>query len=453
MTPDTTRSSFGEIRNSLTGRLRIPVAIFLIALILRLIFLLLMLGEHGTQPLAGLFDDSAKYIKAADCLFGISTTGQYELYLVGPGYPFFLGIINIIFGRVDWLVMALQIIMSGLTCVGIYLIARRLIANDTVAVLAGLIAAVSMTSISLANSLLTETLFLFLLVLSLERFFKGLAENRWTSFAAAGILGGLAVLVRSAAMFFPVLLVLFAVIIPAGWIRARRGQLILKAVVTALIMTVISLGWAARNSAVHDVFTVAGTGMGAARLYLAGRVVYAVGERPPHEYRAFRDSLYESTVPDIRAGKYKKLNEEATAFVTATMREYPARFIWTYISTIIHNMTVISTLEYAQIPQLGGIFEFFDRRFSPGYKNPIILILTLTGFIILARRSLRIAIILLSVVVYFGAASGITFGQGSRVYFPAQAAYAIFVSAALLFFYDLIRWLMRSFVGILKQKA
>ncbi|RKX30260.1 MAG: hypothetical protein DRP46_05815 [Candidatus Zixiibacteriota bacterium] len=415
-----------------------PLMIYAIALVLRLLYLLVMLPQIGPEHIVNQMPDTATYIEAADYLFGRSLTGQYELYLAGVGYPLFLGICTMLFGKVYWLILLMQIMLSSLSCVFIYKIARLLIKIKIVSLIAGILAAISLTSISLANALLTETLFFFLFTLSLYLFFKGMSTNSWRRVIIAGVLIGLAVLVRSAVLFFPVLLVIFAVLFPVhGQVEGRR-QLILKGIVAALIMVSIMSIWGIRNKVAHDSFTVSGTGMGAAQKYLAAGVLYITSPQSSQGFIAFRDSLYRESLTDFNSGNYAEYHGNIRRMVISTFRQYPSLFIETYISNIWDNITVTSALHHVQIPRYKEKYEAVEQKINYGFNNPLVLILTITGFFILARRNLNIAVILLMIPLYFALMSGVTFGQGSRIFFPAQAVQPIMVAVSLVFLYDLL---------------
>jgi len=433
-------------------RMNLPLVIFVIAIVVRAVFLLAMLFFHEGSSPEVMFPDTTKYIDAADFLFGRNETGEYQLLLVGPGYPVFLGLLMTIFGQSYSIVLMIQIVLSAATAACLAAVARLLYNNRLLAFLTGLIAALSLTSISLAAALLSDTLLLFLFVFSVYLCFRGIQEDRRTLLTVAGLLGGLSILVRSVALFLPPLVIIFAFLAPASW-RSPSRRTFINSVLVAAIMILIPLVWAGRNVARHDIFTVAETGPGAARLFLAGKVLHTARERPPHEYRAFRDSLYAATVPNIESGRYKKLHDETRAFIFSTIQKYPGLFLRTYLATVLGNATAISALHNIQLPHLANLFDRFDRNFNPGHKNPLILLLTLIGSVLLIRKNARPTLMLLGIIICFAAASGVTFGQGSRIYFPAQTAWPIMVAASFIFFYDLGGLILRSLTILAKRPA
>jgi len=415
---------------------KIGLSIFGLAFISRLIFMFLMMSVHDSIGLIDLYDDTIKYISASEYIFGIGNTGEFDIFLVGPGYPFVLGLYNLLISNY-WFLIFIQIILSSTSCMYIYKVSSILTRNRYISILAGILSAVSMTSISLANSILTDTLFFFLFVLMLYLFIKGLLENRWSLFVCAGLIGGLAILVRSIAIFYPAILLIVSFLIPLVS-KTSRKELIIKTIIVGLIMLLIPSVWAFRNQSKHDSFTVSATGTLAAKIFLSGKVDYTSQNRPQHHFKAFRDSIYNSMVPDIEAGRFRELAEDSKKYSIAMFKKHPGLFIETYLITILDNITLVSSLQHLQTPQLSNIYSFFEKLFTRGFNNTTYPILSLLGLIILIRRDARIALILLINILYFAALSGVTFGQGSRIFFPSQSTDVIFWAAGILFLFDLL---------------
>ncbi|PKK82379.1 MAG: hypothetical protein CVT49_14160 [candidate division Zixibacteria bacterium HGW-Zixibacteria-1] len=414
---------------------RLPLIVVLTALCLRLVFMLLLSAGHDSVSMTQLFSDTPKYIGASDYLFGKSQSGQYDLFLVGPGYPFFLGVLTGIFGLTFWPAIIFQIILSSLSCLLIYKIAIIILDNKPVAFIAGLISVVSLTSITLANSVLTETLFFFLFCLSVHQFFRSLKSDKWSTAVWAGIWGGLAVLVRSVALVFPFVMILIALIYPSRRQDSRCRGIMSRVLVTMLIIFGISSIWAIRNLAVHDTFVVSDTGLKAARIYLGAQVMNNERGGRTWELDKVRDSMYESSMIPIHAGDYRRAQTETLDFLMYSFRKHPILYIKYYFRNIWDNATAISSLQNELTPD----FRWISIIYYPvkwGYRMPLMLVLSITGFFVLARRDLAGAACLLIIMLYFAALSGVTFWQGSRVFYPAQITQTILAAATLLFLYD-----------------
>jgi len=420
-----------------SGKLRSPVVLFFTAFVIRLIYLIVVLANNDRTALSEMFADTAIYLRAADYLFGINTNGQYELYMVGAGYPFFLGACKAMFGNSFWPVLFFQVVLSSLSCVMICKIADLLLNNRLIAFVAGMISVLSITSISLSASLLTETLFFFLLTLSLYLFIKGLSSRRWRYFVTAGICGGLMVVVRSAAMFIPLIFIALVFLIPSPGNAGNIKLIFKRSLAAVLIMILMPSMWAVKNKISHDILTLSGTGIGAAKVYLTAQVLYSVSNRPSWEFTAYRDSLSRSSMTDFRAGEFKKAQSEAYDLVVSTFKRHPLEYFKKYFSNVWENVTAISSLQNNQLPAL----ENYSGWFYPlrwGYQSPVMLILSLIGLAIIFRKNIKTALALGLFLMYFGLLSGVTFWQGSRIFYPAQVVQTILAATTLVFLYDLI---------------
>nr|MBN2276437.1 glycosyltransferase family 39 protein [candidate division Zixibacteria bacterium] len=417
---------------------RYPVIIFCNAIILRLIFLAVMLVSIDSSSIGRLFPDSITYVKAADNLFGFSEDGEFGLFLVGPGYPSIVGLLRVLFGNSVLPILLVQIVLSSLTCCLVYMLAHRLFKNEYLSLTSGLLVAFSITSIELANSILSETTFLFLFMVSLHLYFKAVTENRIALYIYSGLLGGAAVLIRSNILFFPLILLIIALIVPLAEPSENRKRIIKSSIITALIMAAMPVIWSARNLSKYDTFIISGTGIGAARAYLTMLVNFNAENRPQWEFKRVKDSLYNTTLPEINSADAEKYYLDAQDYVIETFKKYPAIFLTNYLSAVLDNVTAVSALHYHQIPRYEEFFKKIERYVYKGANSSVVLIFSLIGFVVLARCNLRYAIILFLIMFYFAIITGVTFWQGSRIFYPAIIAQSILVSAAILFFYDLI---------------
>lgn len=430
---------------------RLPLIVVLTALCLRLVFMLLLSSEHDSVSMTQLFSDTPKYIGASDYLFGKSQSGQYDLFLVGPGYPFLLGLLSHLFGQTLWPVILIQIFLSSLSSLLIYCIAFLILNNRIIAFVAGLISAVSLTSITLAGSILTETLFFFLFCLSVYQFFRSLQSGEWSAAVWAGIWGGLAVLVRSVSFVFPFVMILIALFYPSRRQGSRCRGIMSRVLVTTLIIFGISSIWAIRNLAVHDTFVVSDTGLKAVRIYLGAQVMNNERGGRTWELDKVRDSMYESSMIPIHAGDYRRAQTETLDFLMSSFRKHPILYIKYYFRNIWDNATAISSLQNELTPN----FKWISKIYYPvkwGYRMPLMLILSISGFFVLARRDLAGSASLLIIMLYFAALSGVTFWQGSRVFYPAQVSQTILAAATLLFLYDFVVFGVRQIRSVFSHQ-
>ena len=113
-------------------------------------------------------------------------------------------------------------------------------------------------------------------------------------------------------------------------------------------------------------------------------------------------------------------------------------FIKQYFRIVLYNVTAISSLQNILVPSWKKTFNAFDEYVHRGYDDPAYIAFALIGFAVLWRKNRGVAAILLLNVFYFAFLSGVTFGQGSRIFYPALATESILVGTSLIFFYDII---------------
>jgi len=160
-----------------------------------------------------------------------------------PGYPLFLAGVQAIFPGQGLPLILIQQILGLMTVVLIYW-TGGILADEKTGFRAGMLCALHPWLAIFGNIVMTETLFLFLLVLAILLLVAGVQNNNLPMILLAGSLFGLSVLVRPAFLLFPLLL-------PAGlfvWQKkagpAWRGSLLFGA--SCLL---VLLPWVAWNRA------------------------------------------------------------------------------------------------------------------------------------------------------------------------------------------------------------
>lgn len=218
--------------------------IFLIATSVRLVF---VWGQtrFGWFDISFLAGDSHLYVALAESLVrgqGFSIHGHPTAY-VTPGYPLFLATLYAA-GLSNSLVVGLvQAVLGGVTCVLIGRIAN-LVGGPRVALWAGLLGAVYPHFIFWTGYVLTETLFVFCVVVSLLNL--AWLSVRLSAFRAVGcgLLLGVAALVRPVMLGFAVMVPLWLLWMP----RTPFLRRLLLATLLSCAMAILLLPWAVRNS-------------------------------------------------------------------------------------------------------------------------------------------------------------------------------------------------------------
>ena len=214
--------------------------IVLAAALLRLGYLALV--YHGAASL--MLPDSQIYEDQAARLIGqcppAGGCAAIDVTQRMPGYPLFLAAIHLIFGSDPFWPVLVQLLIDAGTCLLIAWLAALF--DRRLALPAGLLAAINLNMITAAGTILTESLFLPAFVAGLIAailYFEAPSARRAL---AAGLALGLALMLRSAMLFFlPLLLAALAI---AAWrhpIRPGRAaaQLALAALAAFLVVSPI----------------------------------------------------------------------------------------------------------------------------------------------------------------------------------------------------------------------
>lgn len=198
------------------------VLLFLLALAVRLGWL----GLWGFQ--AG---DTALYIGIGRSIAegeGFSFNGQPTAF-VTPLYPVFLAFLFRLVGENLLIVQLVQVVLSALTVVLVYLLSRHLFSffgGATAGAIAGLIVALHPWLIFWSGYILTETLFVFLFTGAVLSFIYAMTSPSLLRWLTSGALLGLATLCRPMAFgLFLLALVLWPILFPRSSLRQRYTAL------------------------------------------------------------------------------------------------------------------------------------------------------------------------------------------------------------------------------------
>ncbi|MCP4248643.1 MAG: phospholipid carrier-dependent glycosyltransferase [bacterium] len=247
--------------NANSQRSYTPLLVFAVlaagGVVVRLTFLMLA-GELKPQADESLYTYHAVFLHR----FGFYAGGGKALW--PPGYSFFLHLFLRLFGADGvWVAKLCQVLLSGAIGFVVMLLARRLFSLRA-GYLAGSLWAVHLTFIGFSHYLWSETLFqaLFLpavyLLLSWSIDAEG-GEGGQGRLLAAGLLFGLAMLIKEAALF---LVPLLAVLIL--WRRRKSSWIegVSQATLLALAALVVILPWSLRNWEVYGRVAPVGATLG-----------------------------------------------------------------------------------------------------------------------------------------------------------------------------------------------
>lgn len=192
-----------------------------------LFFILQFFHNEGVELVKG---DEPEY-------FALSKNISHVVFgqtLRTPVYPVFIAIISNFLGSVGFVFIA-QSFLFAFSCVFIYFLLKKFFSEKT-AFAASFLFAIWPYNSFIANSLWAEVLFLFLFLLSMVFFVRGISSLKVVDFCLAGLFLGLATLTKPVSQFFVV--IFLAMIAYSFW---KKQISLNKSVIFASMIGVVFL--------------------------------------------------------------------------------------------------------------------------------------------------------------------------------------------------------------------
>ncbi len=199
--------------------------------------------------------DAGSYDNLATNLFegnGYTQIGVEETRRA-PGYPFFLALLFFAFGKSLVFVRITQAIMSALTVVLVYKLAKNLF-NKKIAIFSAILAAIYPPFIFYSGLILTETIYTFLMVVSFYLINKDFNKRNSILF---GTFFGLAALMRTESILI-VLFTLFVLFLSSK----QKKKIIINGTLIFFFMFLVITPWSIRNYTLYDQFFLINTQYG-----------------------------------------------------------------------------------------------------------------------------------------------------------------------------------------------
>lgn len=182
---------------------------------------------------------------------GIPDTYYQNFY--PPGYPVFLSILYRVFGTSILVYAIPQIILGGATCYLVYVIARNAFSSK-IGLLACFLLAIYHPLIWWTSYIRAETLFIFLLLLTIVFLMKAVQKNLDLKYIIfSGIALGMSCLCRTVVMYLPIFIVSYFVILS---VKKDKKRLFLSTVVFLLTFCVTLAPWSYRNHKIFKTYSV-----------------------------------------------------------------------------------------------------------------------------------------------------------------------------------------------------
>ena len=213
------------------------LALFLLAVALRVVVAVAL-------PPRYFFPDEDDYVHVADNFVQTHTLGEVPGVadaLWPPVYPLFLASVYFAFGHTMLAVRLAQALVDALTCLAVFLIARR-IYDRKVAIVSSLGWALYPVAIAWSGFHLTETVYLFCVALFFWCLVRSFSSRAFSDIFLAGVTFVLTVLTRELLILFP--LFIFAALI---WAKFKWKQIGKYIVIFSLGVAVALAPWVVRN--------------------------------------------------------------------------------------------------------------------------------------------------------------------------------------------------------------
>lgn len=160
-----------------------------------------------------------------------------------PFYPFLLAIFYKIFGHRYSVIWIFQAIVSAISCILVYLIAKKVF-GQKVAIFSIIICAISFTFILYTAMLLTETIYIFFVLFFFLLFFDIIKCGSLLKYAILGILAGITILTKAIFVGFTIFL----------FFCEFKRRSFKKALVFIACVGLIILPWIIRNYMIYRHF-------------------------------------------------------------------------------------------------------------------------------------------------------------------------------------------------------
>ena len=348
------------------------LCIFLFALFVRIRFA--MPALMGTQGFI-VSDEREYYSLAISLLQTGRLDGNGTVAYRMPFYPMVLAANYALLGRAPEAATPFNVILSALTCVGVYLLGKAWF-SARVGLLAACISSLDVSLIVYSRVLLTETLFVFLVLCGLLALERLRQTQRWQWAMIAGLLAGLATLTR----------VNFALFVPCavGWLvldaRSKRRVMFRNAIIVVLLVGATWTAWIVRNYAELGAFVPLTTQGGAAYAGVYNDI--AANPAQGYEYGAWVEIIPHPPESPGKEWNEVALDQWQKETAATWIRIHPAQAVVVALMQISHLWLPHLEFEYFLVPFLlfaGAIG--FGRALRQGNRSVIlfaILALVLT---------------------------------------------------------------------------
>lgn len=432
--------------NDSAAHLKFGFGLFILALLVRLFFFSYAVDQTSVDGLSAYSPDVKNYLKGGAEIAEHFEFNTFAVNTFGPGYPAFLGLLQSLFGPNLVLLTIINLLISAITVVLLARLGWVITGDCRVGYGAAVFMALSPTSVGLSGSLLSETFFVFLLVLGLLVFVKGLEAGAGRACLWSGLIFGVAALTRTMGQMVWVILLVTILVH-----HLSRGKFDFKKLIAGykwpltavLLFIMITSGWMLRNNLLLNhsylAFSQANAMGRVTSVARARRFESSLGD----EWRNYRLELADSL--KLTPGEYQTVARVARASASGELFLDPLNFLLAFTTNMddqMHSQGLIMTHTHPKWkPRISK-----SMRWLKGYHyfSLLSLLALMGGVVLFIRGPKEYAVLLILLMAYFAFLSGFTFWQTRRIYYPAQVATTILLSLTLVSSYDWVAKWCRS---------
>lgn len=182
----------------------------------------------NTSPIKSHCDiDSSAYLENGLLFFKNSSfSARQTLPYYGLGYPLLIGFIYKLFGQSILAIIIVQVILALMSGLLIFSIAQKLF-NTQVALISFIFFSINLGFLTFTQFILTEIFLTFWLILFFERFITFIKTRNISSVALAGFALGFSIIIKPAAIYYPLLLAFLLIFIITGPLKTKLKHILL----------------------------------------------------------------------------------------------------------------------------------------------------------------------------------------------------------------------------------
>ena len=178
-------------------------------------------------------------------------THQFDS-LLPPGYPLFLSLIYFLFGIKPYVIILFQILLSILSLIFLYRLTNTVFNEKRIGYIACILFSIEPHQIYYTFNILSDTLYVTLLLFTLLLFFRGIKNNKTSLILLAALFSGILPLIRPISEFLPIVFITIILL-------SRLGPVIRKLKIIFLFVILYALAispWMMRNKIEYDHFSL-----------------------------------------------------------------------------------------------------------------------------------------------------------------------------------------------------